>query len=191
MASSPNYSVLSLGSNFSWVWSPTLHHWKGRTVLISLSAAGDSSACCLLLAPQNHCNKLSFVVNYCQYIINFNDYNHNFGPKRHSWIQLTQLPLVHFYRWFCIERFSWLENQPAYAWDCVLGSYVSVLRYLVPFWFYRLFCRYRKASKSKIIHNIAPTQQNQKPMRTTLATKQLIRLAKFEILESIPGKMSG
>ena len=100
-------------------------------------------------------------------------------------------PWYIFYRWFCIERFSWLENWPAYAWDCVLGSYVSVLRYLVPFWFYRLFCRYRKASKSKIIHNFTPTQQNQKPMRTILATKQLIRLAKFEILESIPGKMRG
>ena len=47
------------------------------------------------------------------------------------------------------------------------------------------------ASISKIIHNFTPAQQNLKPMRTILATKQLIRLEKFEILESIPGKMRG
>ena len=41
---------------------------KGRTVMISLLLAT------LLLAPQNHRNKLSFVVNYYQYVINFKDY---------------------------------------------------------------------------------------------------------------------
>ena len=115
--------------------------------------------------------------------------NINFGCKQTlPGFQLTQLPLVHFYCWFCIERFSWVENRPAYARDCVLGSYVSVLRYLVLFWFYRLFCRYKMASKSKIIHNFTPMQQDQKPICTILATKQLISLAKFEILESILGK---
>ena len=41
---------------------------KGRTVMISLLLA------ILLLAHQNHRNKLSFVVKYYQYVINFKDY---------------------------------------------------------------------------------------------------------------------
>ena len=41
---------------------------KGRTAMIGLLLTT------LLLAPQNHRNKLSFVVNYYQYVINFKDY---------------------------------------------------------------------------------------------------------------------
>ena len=95
MVSSRNYSVLLSWSDFSWVCSPTLHHWPTNTG----KAEQLWSVCCWrLFSLLLRITATSYLVNYYQYIINFKDYILTLilGLSGTPAFQLTLLPLVHF-----------------------------------------------------------------------------------------------